>query len=80
MLNGKVISTTLLSRDTYDAMARIVVRGGKGGEQTTPNPTPVTPAPSTPTPEPSTTTPSGGTTTETKPVETNPEATTTQTE
>ncbi len=29
MLNGKVVSTTLLSRDTYDAMARIVIRGTK---------------------------------------------------
>ena len=27
ILDGKVISTTLLSRDTYDAMTRIVVRG-----------------------------------------------------
>ncbi len=27
MLNGKVISTTLLSKDTYDAMARIVIKG-----------------------------------------------------
>lgn len=34
MLNGKVIATTLLSRDTYDAMARIVIKGTK-----TPNPT-----------------------------------------
>lgn len=31
MLNGKVVSTTLLSRDTYDAMARIVIKGTKGG-------------------------------------------------
>lgn len=29
MLNGKVISTTLLSKDTYDAMTRIVLRGTK---------------------------------------------------
>ena len=29
MLNGKVISTTLLSRDTYSAMERIVKRGTK---------------------------------------------------
>lgn len=27
MLNGKVISTTLLSRDTYDAMTRIILKG-----------------------------------------------------
>ena len=29
MLNGKVISTTLLSTDTYSAMTRIVRRGTK---------------------------------------------------
>ena len=29
MLNGKAISTTLLSRDTYGAMTRIVLRGTK---------------------------------------------------
>lgn len=29
-LNGKVISTTLLSKDTYNAMARIIIRGTKG--------------------------------------------------
>lgn len=74
MLNGKVISTTLLSRDTYDAMARIVVRGAKGAEQKTPNTTPVTPTPVAPP-----TTPSEGTPTETNPVETTPD-TTTQTE
>ncbi len=34
MQNGKVISTKLLSRDTYDAMQRIVVRG-TGGKTTT---------------------------------------------
>lgn len=33
-LNGKVISTTLLSKDTYDAMARIVLKGTKGGTAT----------------------------------------------
>lgn len=27
MLNGKVVSTTLLSRDTYDAMTRIILKG-----------------------------------------------------
>lgn len=31
MLNGKVISTKLLSRDTYDAMERIVIKGTKNG-------------------------------------------------
>lgn len=37
MLNGKVISTTLLSKDTYDAMARIVIKGTKGGTSETTN-------------------------------------------
>ncbi len=47
-LNGKVVSTYLLSRDTYDAMPRIVVRGT--GAAT--NNTPTTPeAPVNPTPE-----------------------------
>ena len=35
MLNGKVISTTLLSRDTYDAMAKIIIKG-TGGQTTSP--------------------------------------------
>ena len=30
MLNGKVISTTLLSKDTYDPMQKIIIRGTKG--------------------------------------------------
>ena len=38
MLNGKIVSTTLLSRDTYDAMTQIVVRG-KGAAVTTPSTT-----------------------------------------
>ncbi len=54
MLNGKVISTTLLSRDTYDAMARIIVKGTNGAtNNTTPTPTPQPnprPAPETPAP------------------------------
>ena len=50
MLNGKVISTTLLSRDTYDAMARIIVKGTNGA---TSNPAPVP----TPIPEPEVTKP-----------------------
>ncbi|MCI8444595.1 MAG: hypothetical protein HFJ37_05555 [Clostridia bacterium] len=50
MLNGKVISTKLLSRDTYDAMTRIVIKGVKAG--TTQNTAPVeTQEPSTQTPE-----------------------------
>ena len=31
MLNGKIVETKILSRDTYDAMQRIVLRGTKGG-------------------------------------------------
>lgn len=58
-LNGKVIETKLLSRDKYDAMAKIIVRGtGKASttppattsEPTTPQATPSVPSPS---PEPS---------------------------
>ena len=45
ILNGKAISTTLLSRDTYDAMARIVIKGTKGQTKTTPNTTPDMPTP-----------------------------------
>lgn len=54
MLNGKIISTTLLSRDTYDAMARIVIRGtNQSNTKEEPTPTPDNsatqePAPSTP--------------------------------
>ena len=29
MLNGKVVSTTLLSKDTYDAMTRVVMKSNK---------------------------------------------------
>ena len=50
-LNGKVISTKLLSKDTYSAMTRIVRRGTNGATSTTPE-TPTTPTetqPSTPT-------------------------------
>lgn len=38
MLNGKVVSTKLLSRDTYNAMNRIVIRGTKAGNTTTQTP------------------------------------------
>ncbi|MBO6243214.1 MAG: VanW family protein [Clostridia bacterium] len=34
LLNGKVLSTTLLSRDTYSSMERIVLRGTKKGTNT----------------------------------------------
>lgn len=54
MLNGKVISTTLLSRDTYSAMTRIVIKGTKEEiSQTQDNTTTLTEIPST---EPSTST------------------------
>lgn len=65
MLNGKVVSTTLLSRDTYDAMARIVIKGTKeGATNTTPSTTPDTTKQTPSTTEPATT-PSEGTTTDT---------------
>ena len=35
MLNGKIVETKILSRDTYDAMQRIVLRGTKGATNTT---------------------------------------------
>lgn len=49
-LNGKVISTTLLSRDTYDAMTRIVLKGTNGGivTETPTDTTNVQPEPTTP--------------------------------
>ena len=66
MLDGKVISTTLLSKDTYNAMTRIVLRGTKKiTNNTTNTTTPVQPAEQqptvqeTPTEQPST----GGTST-----------------
>ena len=34
-LNGKVVSTKLLSKDTYNAMQRIILRGTKGAETNT---------------------------------------------
>ena len=60
-LNGKVVSTKLLSKDTYSAMTRIVKRGTKGATTTTPTAptTPTTPTetqPNTPTNNPSTST------------------------
>ena len=46
MLNGKVISTKILSKDTYDAMQRIVLKGTSGSTTTTPsNNVPVTEQP-----------------------------------
>ena len=50
MLNGKVISTKLLSRDTYDAMTKVVLKGTKA--VTTQTTTPVEPqTPTTQEPE-----------------------------
>ena len=62
MLNGKVISTTLLSKDTYDAMAKIIVKGAKNEEPPAPTPDVTTTPPTTPTEEPSSPTPSETTT------------------
>lgn len=78
MLNGKAVSTTLLSRDTYDAMARIVVKGTKGMKKTEPDTTPTAPA-ETPTETPPTT-PSEETPTEMLPPTTEPDTPPTQTE
>lgn len=57
-LNGKVVSSKLLSKDTYNAMQRIIARGTKGtstNTNTQNNTTPTTPTeptvPSTSTPE-----------------------------
>lgn len=52
ILNGKVISTTLLSRDTYDAMTKIIAKGTHGVVNTAPNAIPNTTQEKTPTPEP----------------------------
>ena len=79
-LDGKVVSTKLLSKDTYSAMTRIVRRGTKGATSTAPTTQPTTPTtptetqPNTPANDPSTSTdtPStenpnqGNTTTETE--------------
>ena len=48
---GKVVSKTLLSKDVYNAMQRIIIRGTGAGEETTVTPTPA-PTPSTPTVKP----------------------------
>ena len=49
MLNGKVVSTELLSRDTYNAMARIIIKGTKAVENTNTNTSTQTETPATPT-------------------------------
>lgn len=76
MLNGKAVSTVLLSRDTYDAMARIIVKGTKPVEETpkTPEVTTTKPTQTQPTNQSST-----GTGTTTKPTETQTKPTTPQT-
>ena len=75
MLNGKVISTTLLSRDTYDAMQKIILKGTKANA-TTPT-TPTVPTTTTPTNDkPEETTPTEPTTPDTPNTET-PETPTT---
>ena len=75
MLNGKVISTTLLSRDTYDAMQKIILKGTKANA-TTPT-IPTVPTTTTPTNDkPEETTPTEPTTPDTPNIET-PETPTT---
>lgn len=76
MLNGRVISTKLLSRDTYDAMQKIILKGTKGATTTKPT-IPTTPtAPTNPTTPTEPTTPTQpekpGTTTPEKPTELTP--------
>lgn len=56
MLNGKAVSTTLLSRDTYDAMARIIIKGTNGDEAN--SETNITPENTVQQPEPTPETPS----------------------
>ena len=51
MLNGKVVSTKLLSRDTYDAMTRIVLKGTKNATTKTPTVPVETPSVDTPSTE-----------------------------
>ena len=85
-LNGKVVSRDLLSRDTYSAMTRIVIKGTKGEDISTPSSpsvqTPQTPVTPIPTEEPKNeeipVTPSTPTVTETP--ETKPETPTDNTE
>ena len=47
MLNGKVVSSTLLSKDTYDAMNRVIVKATKKETPQTEQPTTTTPNPNT---------------------------------
>ncbi len=51
-LNGKIVSSKILSRDTYDAMQTIIIKGTKQNKEPAPQPEP-TPVPTpTPTPKP----------------------------
>lgn len=62
MLNGKVISTKLLSRDTYDAMTKIILRGTSGeviAPPVEPSTEPNIPSPPTTTEQPGTLPPEG---------------------
>ena len=74
MLNGKVISTKLLSKDTYSAMQRIIRRGtSKASSSSTQTPTTTPNTPSTSTDNSGTTsTPQEPTQPQTKPEETTP--------
>ena len=74
MLNGKVISTKLLSKDTYSAMQRIIRRGtSKASSSSTQTPTTTPNTPSTTTDNSGTTsTPQEPTQPQTKPEETTP--------
>lgn len=66
MLNGKVVSTKLLSRDTYDAMPRIIIKG-TGGATTNNQPTTTPTEPTTPVQQPETPTTPEQPTTPTEP-------------
>ena len=57
-LNGKVVSSKLLSKDTYNAMQRIILRGTKGTTNTDNSQTNTPTTPSTPTEPATPTTPS----------------------
>lgn len=76
MLNGRVISTKLLSRDTYDAMQKIILKGTKGATTTKPTTSTTPTAPTNPTTPTEPTTPTQpekpGTTTPEKPTEPTP--------
>ena len=66
MLDGKVISTKLLSKDTYDAMARIILRGTSGEATTTTTEQSTMTQPTSTVEEPTTTQPTTPTSQETQ--------------